>query len=88
MKTKFLSHLWNVTSLLRELKALQTRSEAVEKKVMMMMNGVVVEVDNDMDQVEVEVDQVEREKVHLELVDKQRRAESHTQCREDRAGQG
>ena len=52
-----------------------------------MMNGVVVEVDNDMDQVEVEVDQVEREKVHLELVDKQRRAESHTQCREDRAGQ-
>ena len=73
MKTKLLSHLWNVTSLLRELKALQTRSEAVEKKVMMMMNGVVVEVDNDMDQVEV--------------VDKQRRAESHTQCREDRAGQ-
>ena len=48
----------------------------------------VMEVDNDMDQVEVEVDQVEREKVHLELVDKQRRAESHTQCREDRAGQG
>ena len=73
MKTKLLSHLWNVTSLLRELKALQTRSEAVEKKVMMMMNGVGVEVDNDMDQVE--------------LVDKQRRAESHTQCREDRAGQ-
>ena len=73
MKTKLLSHLWNVTSLLRELKALQTRSEAVEKRVMMMMNGVVVEVDNDMDQVEV--------------VDKQRRGESHTQCREDRAGQ-
>ena len=78
-------------SLLWELKALQTRSEPVEKKVMMMM-GVVV--DNDMDQVEVEVDQVEREvdqvereKVHLELVDKQRRAESHTQCREDRASQ-
>ena len=85
MKTKLLSHLWNVTSLLRELKALQTRSEAVEKKVMMMMNGVGVEVDNDMDQ--VDMDQVEREKVHLELVDKQRRAESHTQCREDRAGQ-
>ena len=73
-----------VMSLLWELKALQTRSEPVEKKVMMMM-GVVVVVDNDMDQ--VEVDQVEREKVHLELVDKQRRAESHTQCREDRAGQ-
>ena len=80
-------------SLLWELKALQTRSEPVEKKVMMMM-AVVVEVDNDMDQVEVEVDQVEvevdqveREKVHLELVDKQRRGESHTQCREDRAGQ-
>ena len=72
-------------SLLWELKALQTRSEPVEKKMMMM--GVVVEVDNDMDQVEVEVDQVEREKVHLELVDKQRRGESHTQCREDRAGQ-
>ena len=36
------------------------------------MMGVVV-VDNDMDQVEV--------------VDKQRRGESHTQCREDRAGQ-
>ena len=33
------------------------------------------------------MDQVEREKVHLELVDKQRRAESHTQCREDRASQ-
>ena len=61
-----------VMSLLWELKALQTRSEPVEKKVMMMM-GVVVEVDNDMDQVEV--------------VDKQRRGESHTQCREDRAGQ-
>ena len=82
-----------VMSLLWELKALQTRSEPVEKKVMMMMR-VVVEVDNDMDQVEVEmdqvvveVDQVEREKVHLELVDKQRRGESHTQCREDRAGQ-
>ena len=45
-------------SLLWELKALQTMSEPVEKKVMMMM-GVVVEVDNDMDQVEVEVDQVE-----------------------------
>ena len=73
MKTKLLSHLWNVTSLLRELKALQTRSEAVEKKVMMMMNGVGVEVDNDMDQVE--------------LVDKQRRAGGHTQCREYRAGQ-
>ena len=41
----------------------------------------------EVDQVEVEVDQVEREKVHLELVDKQRRGESHTQCREDRAGQ-
>ena len=38
----------------------------------MLMIGVM-EVDNDMDQVEV--------------VDKQRRAESHTQCREDRAGQ-
>ena len=86
MKTKLLSHLLKVMALLWELKALQTRSEPVEKKVMMMM-GVVVEVDNDMDQVEVEVDQVEREKVHLELVDKQRRAESHTQCREDRAGQ-
>ena len=73
-----------VMSLLWELKALQTRSEPVEKKVMMKM-GVVV--DNDMDQVEVEVDQVEREKVHLELVYKQRRGESHTQCREDRAGQ-
>ena len=70
MKTKLLSHLLKVMSLLWELKALQTRSEPVEKKVMMMM-GVVV--DNDMDQVEV--------------VDKQRRAESHTQCREDRAGQ-
>ena len=66
-------------SLLWELKALRTRSEPVEKKVMMMV-AVVVEVDNDMDQ-------VEREKVHLELVDKQRRGESHTQCREDRAGQ-
>ena len=82
-----------VMSLLWELKALQTRSEPVEKKVM-MMTAVVVEVDNDMDQVEVEmdqvvveVDQVEREKVHLGLVDKQRRAGSHTQCREDRAGQ-
>ena len=72
MKTKLLSHLLKVMSLLWELKALQTRSEPVEKKVMMMM-GVVVVVDNDMDQVE--------------LVDKQRRAESHTQCREDRAGQ-
>ena len=72
MKTKLLSHLLKVMSLLWELKALQTRSEPVEKKVMMMM-GVVVEVDNDTDQVEV--------------VDKQRRAESHTQCREDRAGQ-
>ena len=79
-----MSNLLKVMSLLWELKALQTRSEPVEKKVMMMM-GVVVEVDNDMDQVEVEVDQVEREKVHLELVDKQCRAESHTQCREDRA---
>ena len=67
-------------SLLWELKALQTRSEPVEKKVMMMM-GVVV------DNVEVDMDQVEREKVHLELVDKQRRGESHTQCREDRASQ-
>ena len=84
MKTKLLSHLLKVMSLLWELKALQTRSGPVEKKVMMMM-GVVVEVDNDMDQ--VDMDQVEREKVHLELVDKQRRAESHTQCREDRAGQ-
>ena len=72
MKTKLLSHLLKVMALLWELKALQTRSEPVEKKVMMMM-GVVVEVDNDMDQVEV--------------VDKQRRGESHTQCREDRAGQ-
>ena len=72
MKTKLLSHLLKVMSLLWELKALQTRSEPVEKKVMMMM-GVVVVVDNDMDQVEV--------------VDKQRRGESHTQCREDRAGQ-
>ena len=72
MKTKLLSHLLKVMSLLWELKALQTRSGPVEKKVMMMM-GVVVEVDNDMDQVEV--------------VDKQRRAENHTQCREDRAGQ-
>ena len=72
MKTKLLSHLLKVMSLLWELKALQTRSEPVEKKVMMMM-GVLVVVDNDMDQVE--------------LVDKQRRAESHTQCREDRAGQ-
>ena len=84
--TKLLSNLLKVMSLLWELKALQTRSEPVEKKVMMMM-GVVVEVNNDMDQVEVEVDQVEREKVHLELVYKQRRGESHTQCREDRAGQ-
>ena len=74
-------------SLLWELKALQTRSEPVEKKVMMMMMAVVVEVDNDMDQVVVDMDQVEREKVHLELVDKQRRGESHTQCREDRASQ-
>ena len=75
-----------VMSLLWELKALQTRSEPVEKKVM-MMTAVVVEVDNYMDQVEVDMDQVEVEKVHLELVDKQRRGESHTQCREDRAGQ-
>ena len=52
-----------------------------------MMMGVVVEVDNDMDQVVVDMYQVEMEKVHLELVDKQRRAGSHTQCREDRAGQ-
>ena len=73
MKTNLLSHLLKVMSLLWELKALQTRSEPVEKKVMMMMGAVVVEVDNDMDQVEV--------------VDKQRRGESHTQCREDRAGQ-
>ena len=79
MKTKLLSHLLKVMSLLWELKALQTRSEPVEKKVVMMM-GVVVGVDNDMDQMELDMDQVE-------LVDKQRRAESHTQCREDRAGQ-